>query len=292
MKKIIFGALLLGLTIVIPMPTMARVDVGISINLPLIEFSAPPELVVLPGTYVYVDPDLDMDIFFYDGWWWRPWEGRWYRSQDYNAGWVYYESVPSFYIYIPSTWRNDYRSHRWEGHEWNYQRIPHQQLQKNWSTWEKDRYWEKQNSWGVKGYTPTARSQQPSQSVQPPSQTKPQSRETVEPQNSPSKSMEAKPQSREITKPQQSRPQTEAVQPPSQTKPQSRENVEPQNSRSKSGEVQQQSQTQPKAKEATKPAQSKSKSKKVQQQDKKATQESKPQDEKSQRGEKGKQENN
>jgi hypothetical protein len=277
MKKIIFGALLLGLLIGIPIPTMARVDVGISINLPLIQFSSPPEVIVLPGTDVYVDPDLDVDIFFYDGWWWRPWEGRWYRSQDYSSGWVYYESVPSFYVWIPSGWRDDYRSHRWEGNEWNYQRIPHQQLQQNWNTWKKNRYWEKQNSWGVKGYTPQARSQQPAQSVQPQSQTKPQSRE--------------------ITKPQQSRPQTEAVQPQSQSKPQSRKTVEPQNSRSNAGEVQQQSQTQSKVKEATKPTQSQSKSKNVQQQrsqpqEQRSTQESKPQDEKFQRGEKGKQENN
>jgi hypothetical protein len=261
MKKKIFGALLLGLSIGIPMPAMAGVDIGISINLPpVIAFSAPPEVVVLPGTDVYVDPDLDVDIFFYDGWWWRPWEGRWYRSQEYSSGWVYYESVPTFYIWIPSSWRDDYRSHRWEGNEWNYQRIPHHQLQQNWNTWQKDRHWEKQNSWGVKGYKPKARSQQPSQSI--------------------------KQQSQEVTKPQQSRPQSEAVQPKPQTKPQSRKTVEPQQSRSKSEKVQQQSQTQPHVKEATEP----SKSKKVQQQ--KATKESKSQDEKSKGGEKDKQKNN
>jgi hypothetical protein len=271
MKKIFFGALLLGLSIGIPMPSMARVDVGISINLPLIVFSGPPEVVVLPGTDIYVDPDLDEDLYFFDGWWWRSWDGRWYRSLEYSSGWEYYESVPSFYIWIPSSgWRDSYRSHRWEGNEWNYQRIPHQQLQQNWNTWEKNRYWEKQNSWGVKGYKPKTRSQQPSQSVKPQSQTKPQSQE--------------------ITKPQQSRPQSETV------KPQSKEITKPQNSRSKSGEVQQQSQPQPQVKEATKPQQSQSKSKKVQQQsrpqDQNATQESKPQDEKSKGGGRDKQNNN
>jgi hypothetical protein len=291
MKKIFFGTLLLGLLTGIPIPTMARVDVGISINLPLIQFSSPPEVVVLPGTDVYVDPDLDVDIFFYDGWWWRLWEGRWYRSLDYSSGWEYYESVPSFYIWIPSDWRDDYRNHRWEGHEWNYQRIPHQQLKQNWNTWQKNRYWEKQNSWGVKNYKPQTRLQQPPQSVQPQSQTKPQSRETVKPQNSRSKSKEMQPQSKDITKPPQSRPQTESVQ------PQSQKTVEPQNSRSKSGEVQQQSQTQPKIKEAAKPVQSQSKSKEIQHQrsqpqEQKSTQESKPQEEKSKGGERDKQNNN
>src|SRR4030042_2998758 len=75
MKKLFFVTLLLALVIVVPIPTMARVDVGVSIALPRpIVFAAPPEMIVLPETYVYVVPDVDVDIFFYDGWWWRPWE--------------------------------------------------------------------------------------------------------------------------------------------------------------------------------------------------------------------------
>ena len=67
MKKLFFGTLLLALVIVVPIPTMARVDVNVSIALPPIVFAAPPELIVLPDTYVYVVPDYDVDIFFY-GW--------------------------------------------------------------------------------------------------------------------------------------------------------------------------------------------------------------------------------
>jgi hypothetical protein len=163
MKKLLIGTLLLALVIVVPIPTMAmggRVDVGISVPLPpLIVFAAPPEVVVIPETYVYAVPDLDVDIFFYNGWWWRPWEGRWYRSQNYSSGWKYYKDVPSFYRGIPSGWRNDYREHRWSGYQWDYQRIPHQQLQQNWSKWEKSRYWEKQNTWGVKDLKSRTRSQ-------------------------------------------------------------------------------------------------------------------------------------
>src|SRR3990172_3868071 len=81
MKKVHFGVMLLALALVFPIPTTAGVDVGVNISLPpLIVFSAPPEVVVIPETYVYAVPDVDVDIFFYDGWWWRPWEGRWYRS--------------------------------------------------------------------------------------------------------------------------------------------------------------------------------------------------------------------
>jgi len=154
MKKVLFGALLLAVVVVFPLPTMARtrVDVDIHISLPPpIVYTEPPELIVLPETYVYVVPDVDVDIFFSEGWWWRSWEGRWYRSRDYNSGWSHYRDVPSFYREIPSGWRDDYREHRWRGHEWKVQRISHRQVQRNWDGWERDRYWEKQQTWGVQG---------------------------------------------------------------------------------------------------------------------------------------------
>jgi hypothetical protein len=98
MKKLIFGTMLMALVFVAPIPTMAEVSVHVGISLPPpIVFASPPELVVLPETYVYVVPDAEVDIFFYNGWWWRPWEGHWYRSRHYGSGWVYYRSVPSFY---------------------------------------------------------------------------------------------------------------------------------------------------------------------------------------------------
>jgi hypothetical protein len=148
---------------------------------------------VLPETYVYVVPDIDEDIFFYNGWWWRPWEGRWYRSRHYDSGWARYGSVPSFYRGIPSGWRNDYRDRRWGGRQWDYQQIPHEQVQRNWSTWEKSRHWEKQNTWGVQGLKSRTRSPQPSRAVQPKSQAKPQVREVTKSQH-----QEARPQSQEV----------------------------------------------------------------------------------------------
>lgn len=74
------------------------------------------------------------EIFFYNGWWWRPWERRWYRLRHYDSGWAYYQRVPYF-----------------------YRRIPHHKLQKNWSYWQKDNHWEKQQTWGVKGLKPRPR---------------------------------------------------------------------------------------------------------------------------------------
>jgi len=158
MRKILSGALLWALLCAVPSPTMARAFINVSIGLPPpIVFAAPPELVVLPGSNVYVAPDLAEDIFFYSGWWWRPWGGHWYRSRSYDSGWAYYRNVPSFYRGIPSSWRNDYRDHRWHGRQWDHQRISHQQLHQNWRSWEQNRHWERQN-----GSAPGIRSQQQS----------------------------------------------------------------------------------------------------------------------------------
>ena len=104
MKKVFPGTMLSTLMLIFPLPTMARVDIDINISLPPpVRFVEPPELVVLPGTYVYAVPDVDVDIFFYDGWWWRSWDRHWYRSREYSSGWVYYENVPTFYREVPPT---------------------------------------------------------------------------------------------------------------------------------------------------------------------------------------------
>jgi hypothetical protein len=152
MKKLFLGTLLLALVFLLPVPTMARVDVSVGISLPPIVFSAPPALIVLPGTYIYVVPDYDEDIFFYGGWWWRSWQGRWYRSHYYNRGWSYYRNVPSFYFDVDPGWRGYYRERNWYGHRWDYERIPEQRVQQNWKSWNSNRHWEKQGSWGVQNY--------------------------------------------------------------------------------------------------------------------------------------------
>jgi hypothetical protein len=241
LKKLCFGTLLLALTIAVPIPTKAGVEVSVNIGLPPpIVFAAPPEMIVLPETYVYVVPDIDVDIFFYNGWWWRPWEGHWYRSRYYNRSWVHYGSVPRFYTEVPSAWRNDYRDHRWGGHQWNYQRIPQQKVQQNWKGWEKNRYWEKQQTWGVQGLQPRTQSSQPArtvQSQQPVAQARPvqpQHREAApqpreaQPERATQQHREAGPQSPEVVQPQQPVAQQRAAQ--TQHSPQQHGEVQPQHS--------------------------------------------------------------
>ena len=88
MKRLLFGTMLLALVIVVPIPTLAAVDISVTIGLPPpIVFEAPPAVIVIPETYVYVVPGIHVDLFFWNGWWWRPWGGHWYRSRYYNRGW-------------------------------------------------------------------------------------------------------------------------------------------------------------------------------------------------------------
>ncbi len=56
-------------------------------------------------------------------------------------------------------------------------RVPHQEVQRSWQGWERDRHWEKQNTWGVRDLRkPQKRTQQPAKRVQP-KQKSPQSRD-------------------------------------------------------------------------------------------------------------------
>jgi len=122
---------------------------------PPIALEGPPDVIVMPDTDdVYVAPDVNVDLFFWNGFWWRPWEGRWYRSQYYDRGWGYYNGVPSFYFDVDPGWRGYYRGHNWYGHRWNYQRIPHHHLHQNWRSWHNDQRWRRQGTWGIQNYQP------------------------------------------------------------------------------------------------------------------------------------------
>ncbi|MBF0230953.1 MAG: hypothetical protein HQK63_15400 [Desulfamplus sp.] len=155
MKKLLLRVLLLAL-LLIPFSTTAEIRrLGISIFMPpLIVLEQPPDLIVLPETYVYVIPDIDQKIFFYGGWWWRQWEGSWYRSREYNSVWDIYADVPSFYSDVPLNWKYDYEESNWRGLRWNHELICYEDVQQNWSVWEEKRYWEK-HTWGVQGLEST-----------------------------------------------------------------------------------------------------------------------------------------
>ena len=124
----------------------AGVNVNVGINLPAIRFAAPPDVVVIPGTYVYIVPDIDVDVLFFQDYWWRPYEGRWYRSRNYNGSWRYVApaSIPRGLRALPQ----DYRHRLSPGHE----RIPHGDVQRNWKKWEKEKYWDRHGDQGRGGH--------------------------------------------------------------------------------------------------------------------------------------------
>lgn len=154
MKKLLIKTVLLIFMVMIPASVLAEIDVKVRVDIPLpppIIFPAPPAVVVIPETDVYAVPDVEADIFFYSGWWWRPWEGRWYRSRYYDRGWTHYDKAPSFQRHVPPGWRQNYRERRWKGYEWEHRSIPYRDAEKNWQGWKKNKHWQNENYWGLRG---------------------------------------------------------------------------------------------------------------------------------------------
>ncbi len=96
---------------------------------------APPEVYPIPGSYVYFVPGIDVDIFFYRGYWWRPFGGRWYRAGAYNGPWYYMAGprVPQVLVTLPPGYRRVPPG---------YHRIPYGELHRNWDRWERERHWD------------------------------------------------------------------------------------------------------------------------------------------------------
>lgn len=139
MKKLIILGVSLLFLLGFSDQSLAGIRIGVSIPPPpSVVFTGPPELVVIPGTYVYYPPDADVEIFFYEGYWYRPYAGYWYRSADYRGPWVYIEGPPRVLLNIPHNYRVVTRG---------YRRVPYGELHSHWRAWERGRYWERHN-WG------------------------------------------------------------------------------------------------------------------------------------------------
>jgi hypothetical protein len=173
LKRLLFTVMFLASVMIVSLPAMAQVDIdvdaGSSVTSEYLEvppatseyseappatseYSEAPDVIPLPETdNVYVVPDLDIDVFFWNGWWWRPWQGGWYRSRYYSRGWSHYGGIPTFYYDVDPGWRVYYRDLNWYGNPWHYERIDYRHLHQNWKQWHDDRHWERQRTWGVQG---------------------------------------------------------------------------------------------------------------------------------------------
>jgi len=117
-----------------------NVNIGVFAPPPVYRAPAPPPVVVIPGTYVYMVPDIAVEILFYHGYWYRPYEGRWYRGKSYNGPWAYLAppKVPRVIVELPPNYRRVPPGH---------QKIPYGQLKKSWGKWERDKHWDKDANW-------------------------------------------------------------------------------------------------------------------------------------------------
>lgn len=135
---------LLLFSLIFPLKSDAEVNVNITVPLPGLVIPTPPALVVIPGTYAYYPPDVSVDIFFYHGYWYRPYGGHWYISAGYNGPWrgVAFERVPGVLRRPPPSYR-----HVPPG----YHPMPYREVRNNWRTWEHDRYWDRHEGRGERG---------------------------------------------------------------------------------------------------------------------------------------------
>lgn len=134
MKKSLFVTFILMVIFVLPVlaNAMAPPPPFLFPLPPPIPFIAPPEVVIIPETDIYAVPGLEDDLYFRQGWWWRHWNGRWYRSQRYDRDWDYYSGYPSWFEVVPPYWRDNYRNHRWGDRPWNPPHIHHRDLDRHW----------------------------------------------------------------------------------------------------------------------------------------------------------------
>ena len=98
MEKIKIGLAFVGAIFIIltssiaPSPAEVNINVGIGIPLPpplVIPF--PPPMIPIPRTYVYFPPNIDVDILFFGGYWYRPHQDHWFRARSYNGPWIFVE---------------------------------------------------------------------------------------------------------------------------------------------------------------------------------------------------------
>lgn len=132
-------------------PARAEVSVGVNINLgpPPIVVSAPPAVVMIPGSQVHFVPDPNIDVFFYGGYWWSPRGAQWYRARAYNGPWgvIDLQRVPRAVAYMPRDYRTRY------GHE---HQVPYGQWKKERSRYDREnrkahKQWEKEREKEWKG---------------------------------------------------------------------------------------------------------------------------------------------
>ena len=127
------GSLIVASVLFAPARSNAGVNITIALPLPGVYLAQPQSLVMIPGTYVYFMPDMEMDIFFYSGYWYRPYRGHWYMAAHYPGPWTHIASgrVPVVLMNLPVHYRARLAYHK---------RVPLRTVVHNWRRMEKRHY--------------------------------------------------------------------------------------------------------------------------------------------------------
>ena len=92
----------------------AEVNININLGPPPIVVAEPPEVVMIPGSIIYFVPQIEFDVFFYNGYWWSPRGSQWYRSRAYNGPWgvVHKRYIPAPVYRVPKDYRRVYEKEK------------------------------------------------------------------------------------------------------------------------------------------------------------------------------------
>jgi hypothetical protein len=106
---------------------------------PVVQYSAQPDLIVVPsgGQYVYMMPGTE-GMYFYQGIWYRYYQGYWYSAPLRSRAWVAVQlaAVPPVIIAVPPTYPLYVPA--------GYYRIHYADLVAHWKEWERSRNWDRQ----------------------------------------------------------------------------------------------------------------------------------------------------
>ena len=128
-------------------PANADVQIGVGVALPGVQIGinvpAYPRLLPVPGYPVYYAPYLDLNLFFYDGYYWAFTDGNWYYSTWYDGPWMLAapDYVPYYLLQVPVAYYRrpppffrgwaPHRAPRWGEHFGNSWRERH----RDWDRW-------------------------------------------------------------------------------------------------------------------------------------------------------------
>jgi hypothetical protein len=107
MLRVCIRVLLLAAAGVIPLSitsaTAQDVKINIGLGTPPIVLTAPPQLVVVPGTPVYYAPDVQANLFVYKGRYYTVANGVWSMAPASNGPWavIQISQVPAPVVAVP-----------------------------------------------------------------------------------------------------------------------------------------------------------------------------------------------